>query len=52
MINKSRLDNHYWVLPAFTAANLVLLIMMAMRFPLEDSCMEDHNESLDDDVLL
>lgn len=43
-LNKSRLDNYYWVLTALTAANLVVFIVFAVWYAYRDSRLGDLEE--------
>lgn len=47
-LNHSRLDNYYWVLAAFTAANLVVYIISAKLLPLRDASFELLENFLED----
>ncbi|GAB4833982.1 hypothetical protein Ancab_032234 [Ancistrocladus abbreviatus] len=40
-LNKSRLDNYYWVLAALSAINLVVYIVVAICFAYRESTLED-----------
>lgn len=44
-LNKSRLDNYYWVLAALTAANLVVFIVVAVCYVFKDSSLENLEET-------
>lgn len=43
-LNKSRLDNYYWVLAALSAVNLVIYIIVAYFYRYNDSVLEELEE--------